>query len=531
MNLYRIRFLIGFIALCLFLSLHVAVAQDNIHATVAAVNGSAPVSNLTKADFTVKDSGKPSTITSFTSLSTKPAPPAKLQPNEFSNYPDVRQTSGAVFVVLDTIHTLFQDERETRIQILKFLAREAQAKHAVTLAILTEKGLHVFHDYRTGSDVLLAALVKPGLGGMKGAAAPARVNDSDLNAEAARLTAFSKGEDSNPAPPEQMRFFVDLPMLMFQQVAMAADGLPGRKMLVWVTNEVPFDIDPKTRLFKSPLESSHGAPVNGVAVGGTKEMLSSAEVKKIMPTWRRAIRALFDSGMAVYPVEVRGSSSAGAGSFTITAMRTLADMTGGKAFYGSNDPFPDIFTISESIRAGYALNYAADAAAGTDFHPVDVSVNQANTQLIQSAGYFPYEGTLKSRTSEDVGIALKSPLESTGVLFKVAVAGIEDGAAGKKKVNLVITLPGDSGVLNETSGTVDAGLIAKIINSAGQVVGSMSEGAGGKFQAEQVAQIKEMGFQLKRSFEVSPGECTVHFLVHDNQTGKIGDVIFPLNVK
>ena len=142
---------------------------------------------------------------------------------------------------------------------------------------------------------------------------------------------------------------------------------------------------------------------------------------------------------------------------------------------------PDIFSITESIRPGYVLSYTADAAAGNDFHPVEVSVNQANTQLMQSAGYFPYEGTLKSSTSEDVGMALKSSLEFTGVASKVAVAGIEAGAAGKKKVNLVITLSGDCGVLNETSGTVDAGLIAKAINSAGQAVGSMSEGAGGKF--------------------------------------------------
>jgi hypothetical protein len=37
--------------------------------------------------------------------------------------------------------------------------------------------------------------------------------------------------------------------------------------------------------------------------------------------------------------------------------------------------------------------------------------------------------------------------------------------------------------------------------------------------------------KLKRSFEVSPGDCSVRLLVRDNQTGRMGDIFFPLNVK
>jgi len=98
-------------------------------------------------------------------------------------------------------------------------------------------------------------------------------------------------------------------------------------------------------------------------------------------------------------------------------------------------------------------------------------------------------------------------------------------------MNLVITLPGDSGILNEAAGTVDVGFVAKAFNAAGQAVGTMNEGATGKFPPDAVAQIKEVGFQLKRSFEVSPGKSTVRFLARDNQTGRMGDIIFPLTVK
>jgi hypothetical protein len=113
----------------------------------------------------------------------------------------------------------------------------------------------------------------------------------------------------------------------------------------------------------------------------------------------------------------------------------------------------------------------------------------------------------------------------------VAVAGIEEGSAGKKKVNLTISLPGDTGIVNEATGVVDVGFVASATNTAGQKVGEMNEGAGGKFPPDAVANIKHLGFQLKRSFETAPGGLTVHFLVRDNQTGRTGTIIFPLSVK
>ena len=548
-----------------FLSLstgHHAVAQDNLRVTVNATDqAGAPMLNFTKPDFALQESGKPRAITTFVGPEAKPAAPPQLQPTEFSNIPDFRETGGAIFVVFDTIHTRYLDERDARTEVLKFLGKAAQAKHAVTLGILSEKGLYNYHDYRSGSDVLLAAMSKAGLGGIKGVAAPQGLSEAEVDAEAERLTAFSKGDRSNPAADTQLlRSSVDMPMIMFQDIAFAAAGLPGRKALVWVTNAVPFDIDPKTMQFKSPQVTSRGVAVNvgqdaalvgarpstapaagagaGIAppplsgaVGGSKDALTDAEKKRIAPIWRHSMRALFDGGVAVYPVEVRGSASSASNTLTQVAMKELATLTGGKAFVGSNDPFPEILNTSNGNTAGYELGFVSETNASADFRRLEVTTLKPGVQINHPAGFFPYEGTPKSLASEEVGIAMASPLEYTAIPFKVAVAGMEEGSGGKKKVNLVISLPGDSGVLNEAAGTVDVGFVAKAINAAGQAVGSLNEGAGGKFQPDQVAHIKELGFQLKRSFEVSPGDCTVRFLVRDNQSGRMGDVIFPLSVK
>jgi VWFA-related protein len=521
--------LLALLIVCGSLTVSIA-AQDEVRLTVSVTGiDGAPVLDLKKTDFSVQDGGKQATVGDFVSPQTSLAIP-EISANEYSNAPDASK-SGAIFVVFDTIHTRYLDERNMREMVLKFLGRAAQAKHAVGLAILNNKGLHIYHDYQTGSSVLLAALIKAGLGGMRGATSPSGVDDAEVAAEASRLTAFSRGDLSNPTPEGQlMRSNIDIPLAMFQDVGHAVYGLPGRKTLVWVTNAVPFDIDPKTFQFASPKESNFGVPVNGAQVGGMKDVLSNDQIKRLMPVWRRSMRALFDGGMAVCPVEAQNSSTAGSDVFTQARMKTLAQLTGGKAFYGGNDPFPEILQTSNGNVAGYVLYLAGESNTKPDFRHLQVTVNKGGSVVSAPAGYFPAEGTLKSRAQEDVTLALQSPLAYTGVVFTLKIAGSED-SGGKRKVNMVIALGGNSGVLNEATSTVDLALFAAAIDASGTTVGKLNENAGGKFPPEAVAQIKEVGFQLKRSMEVPSGNFTLHFVVRDNLTGRIGSLTAPLNVK
>ena len=121
--------ILQFIGLCIVLAVFLA-AQDTVRATVSVAGQSpAPITNLTKNDFSVKDAGKPRTLTAFTAPDVKKPAPEKLKANEYSNFPDLREADGAIFVVLDTVHTPYTDERDARMQILKFLAKAAQAKN------------------------------------------------------------------------------------------------------------------------------------------------------------------------------------------------------------------------------------------------------------------------------------------------------------------------------------------------------------------------------------------------------------------
>ena len=518
-----------FFILCLSLALLVS-AQDNIRITVTTTTGDgSPVRDLQKADFSVQQAGKPRTIDNFVSPQT-PMPVPQLEANEYTNAPKESE-AGAIFVVLDTITTRYIDERDMREAILKFLGRAAQAQRAVTLAILDAKGLHVYHDYRTGSNVLLAALIKAGLGGMKGGTPPPGVSDAEVSTEVARLTAFSKGDLPNSTPQDQLlRYVVDAPLLMFEDVGHAAYGLPGRKALVWVTNATPFDVDGKTFQFMSLKEANLGAAVNGAQVTSTKDALTPDQVKKLRVLWRNSLLALTDGGVALYPVQTHGASSPPADPLTIGVMKPLAEITGGKAFYGGTDPFPEILQISNGNVAGYVLGFAGDSKPSPDFHRLETTLSRPGVNLSAPAGYFSPEGTPKSRAQEDISAALQSPLTFTGLVFNVTVSGQSDAGA-KKKVEMIIALPGDSGVLNEATRSVDLALLAVAKDAKGTTVGKLNENAGGQFPPEAVAQIKEMGFQLKRSLEVPVGDFTLHVAIHDNQTGRVGSLTIPLSVK
>jgi hypothetical protein len=153
-----------------------ASAQDNVRVTVAAAGGDgSPIRDLRKTDFAVQDAGKPRTIDTFVSPLTLGTVP-QLGSNKYSNAPDTTQ-SGAILVVIDTILTRYSEERNMREMVLRFMGSAAQAKHAVALAILNDKGLHIYHSFQSSSDVLLAGLIKAGLGGLKGVTPPPGVSD------------------------------------------------------------------------------------------------------------------------------------------------------------------------------------------------------------------------------------------------------------------------------------------------------------------------------------------------------------------
>jgi hypothetical protein len=203
-----------------------------------------------------------------------------------------------------------------------------------------------------------------------------------------------------------------------EAIAQHLSGVPGRKNLIWLSGGFPLTI------------GFDEVP----AIGSTRDQRTFTQEMDA------AVRALNNSGIAVYPVDARGlmvlpgfdasvrgiprvGPSAGPPrSAAITAnqdsMKELASRTGGRAAYNTNDLTRAIRRAIDDSRVTYTLGYySTDETQDGKFREIRVKVDRPHVDIRYRKGYFalkPADDTAKARKEEIRG-AVWSPLESTAL--------------------------------------------------------------------------------------------------------------------
>src|SRR5262249_23951721 len=173
----------------------------------------------------------------------------------------------------------------------------------------------------------------------------------------------------------------------FEAIAHHLSGIPGRKSLVWVSGGIPLQIG-----FDEMPEA-----------GGT---FSNRDRGVFTPEMDAAARALNESGIAVYPVDARGlvspvafSSTArrvpprmptiGQANANIDTMNELAERTGGRAAFNTNDLARAIRRAVDDGRVTYTLGYySTDAKQDGRFRDIKVTVDRPGAAVRARKGYF-----------------------------------------------------------------------------------------------------------------------------------------------
>jgi hypothetical protein len=344
-------------------------------------------------------------------------------------------------------------------------------------------------------------------------------------------------------------------------------SLPGRKNLIWFSASFPIGVDPD---FKSQVDDVYrNLRDYSMDVRATAQRLAAARV-------------------AVYPIDARRffqnpvlAPSNGGGSSMRNAyyhsdavdlafdqvmrehdtMELIADNTGGKAIYNTNDLKG---AMSDVIRKGeryYTLAYdPVDVKQDGRFHKIKVKSAQPNYKLLYRHGYVAADAKESAKQKQPdkeqttrAGAVFRAEMEpgappSSELLFRVQTV-MEEGqpsvADPVKGDNPKTTKPvtryafgytADVGhtQLVQTEDGIRHGLLMTMViaydlqgRPLNSVLNTMKLDLEPKFYADAL----KTGLPFYQELDIPAGEATLRVGVYDVVSHKMGAVEFPLTVK
>ena len=492
-----------------------------------------PVSDLKKEDFTITERGKPQQIRFFSMTSAdKPVRPAVvLPPNVFTNsfVEHAGVPTSVTVVLLDLLNTSWTDQIYARKALIKFLG-QIEPQDRIAIFALGARSLTLLHDYTTDSASLIARLNKD-----RGEI-PTDLAASTLNSDTQQELQNLGLEALADANQREADFFtggrIVNTLSTLESIARHLSGLPGRKNLIWVSGGFPLTIG----FDEMP------------TIGSTRDQRTFTRETDA------AVRALNNSGVAVYPVDARGLmvlpgfDASVRGSFgqrgpsmasrtpiqaNIDTMRELADRTGGRAAYNTNDLASAVRRAIDDARVTYTVGYySTDEAQDGKFREIKVKVNRPHLDVRHRKGYFamkPSENTAKTR-KDDIRAAVWSPLESTAVPVNARVDFVDQPEPDTVSVFVQIDPAAVSFTKDGDRWKAEVDIVYVQKDESGRLPGDgVTDTLSLAFTDANYAKLAKDGLIRQRRFLRQPGATNLRIVVHDVGSGSIGSLTIPFS--
>ena len=519
--------------------------------TLVTDKSGAHLSGLKKEDFTVLENGAEQKIVTFeeiTSTARRFSRPHNA--NEFSNSLAGNSPTGRIsLIVLDLLNTAFADQAFARKDLLKYLTDSVDRREPTALYTLTRSGVHVIHDFTTDPRVLVAALHKvkgdasqivdsqEDIEALTGSSSPdgsAGVDPGAVQTEAQQLQTMMEDAELN-FQSFQQRLAITYTLQGLQQIAQALGGFPGRKALIWAGGGFPFNVSDNTMQL---------APAG-------RDSLAD-----VLPMYEHTWQLLNDSQIALYPVDVKGLQVVSAPSASVrnpgknyarnmswrnldtqSTLQTFASMTGGRAYFNSNDLVKGFRDAVNDSAEYYMLGYYLDRSkTKSGWRKLAVKVKRDHVEVRARSGFFVTYATIdpESSRNNDISSALQSPLDYTSLALVARWDKIEPGKEpGKKHVNYEMHLAPDASLINDGDNNhlmLDFVVLAK--TPEGKAVDdATAKKVDAHLTGDRLSAMRENGIGYKGALDLTPGEYTVRFVVRDDLSGRIGSVAAPLKVE
>ncbi|MGZ4873190.1 MAG: VWA domain-containing protein [Candidatus Angelobacter sp.] len=501
-----------------------------------------PITGLKAEDFTVEENGKKQKIATFSPPGADQKAPQPLPAGLLTNRPEYLKPAGVPTVLLlDAANSHFLDQAYGRGQMLKYVLQ--QSAGGTPMAVMTLTGrLQVLQDFTSDPRILTTAIKKlqPQEPILQSMTAPPQSNlEPGLRSSAGNVPAAPSGQFAelvaisqaqvesfqNQAAGYALENRTLVTIQAMRDLARALGGLPGRKNVVWLTAEFPFDLIPEDTN-KSDAEVLADLPsmanVRNDAVNNSAGNALSQQRALHNQQIREAQSALASAGIAVYPVDMRGIMASGIDVNTTSSLEELARETGGKAYVNQNEIKNGIALAASDEKASYALGYYPENKKWDGkFRTIKVKLDQGDREIRYRKGYFALDLTqVKNPNYEsDVAEAMEFNAPATQVSF---MAQAKPTAPGKIRVVFLV----DAHTLSaeDTSGSkkMNVSLYASAYNSNGKNLGTRSIKVDRAFDAATYQQILDKGMMVPIDMDLPAGANQLRLAVLDNKTGFIG---------
>jgi len=500
-----------------------------VNVIVRGKNGE-PVLGLTEADFAITDAGVAQQVATLSVESMRSAPPPpgakplpELQPNVFSNMAAFKPaTPKAVTVILmDGLNTAFGDQVHARQQLVAFLYT-LTPNDRVALYTLG-RDVHVLHDFTDDHVLLLKALDRhrARTGSELADSNPVAANTGDPELDALFDATNRKIADFQNTDRAQTT------LTALEAIAQHVAAIPGRKNLVWISGGFPLSI-------------------------GMEEMNigSAADRRSFSDDVEHATRAITAAQLAIYPVDARGLATPGYDASALTTtpkevlrpqgpssampdlqlthetMQMIAQRTGGKAYYNSNDLKGAIRGAMDDAEVTYVVGYypTHNTWDGT-FREIKVKVNRPGVRVRHRGGYFAFAEQAPTEQTRRTALAdaARSPLDATSIDLSVRLAPDVPQKGGLRMLMVIeprqLTFEQKDG---RWTGLVDVLFVHQA--APDKAATATRETLALNYTRERYQEILERGVMLARDFEYAATAYTLRVVVRDAASGRLGSV-------
>lgn len=391
-----------------------------------------PVKGLSRGDFNVFEDGVAEPLRSFdshtpaTEVPYVPPTIPKLPPNTFLNLATAPASGTPTVLLYDVVNTPSDVLMYAHEEMVRFIKNRKPGTQ-IAIFVLSDK-LHLLQGFTDDPDLLKRALdskkSSPAQSSqLETAGSTATSADSFIPKTAVPQSAQNPqgSTDTGPAVSslasaealEQSYLLdqrIDITLDGLTEIGRFLAGLPGRKNLVWLSASFPAGILPNSNITVSSLGQDQSTRNYSEQVKEATDLLNLSHV-------------------AVYPVDVRGViPPAPAGNFgpngqafaaalaadtrdkysNYSTMDSIAESTGGHAYYQTNDLMGAVDEAMENGSTYYALTYApSNMRLDGGLRKIRVTLKEPGYKLSYRTTYYADD---LARAAEEVADAPQSPL-------------------------------------------------------------------------------------------------------------------------